>query len=819
VKQTSSTAIPEVIMIGAKEAGDAQLNSGQESIKRSPNQRTEQEAINSHAQHVAATDIPAKEAVGENPAGQPLDHQTEQKVPTDHAQHATATDIPAKEAVGENPAGQPLNHQTEQKVPTDHAQHATATDISEKEAVGENLAMLEVVKLRNDLRDAQGERDSASSYVQQAREDLIREEQKNIDLEKRLKKQLQNVANLSANLEKQRQDNADLRNCFGKAAMAMMWDTEVALTTAECLAHNTTKGERWLSEDGAILLAAPKGTYFAHEVSTQLRAEKLRVRESLVHTTEAALGSTISPYQLTIRDVEKAIDSESITLSLEKKIRKIYTENPISIIMSDGGGISAMRPGRIHSPPRQLPPSTAPPETNSAQVLTPREKTTPVKKEGKGPSATGSTRGRPGKLSENTLIAINKRRNAADTYVVMAATKEDIQRTIVSQTLIDLFLEQNIIMPSTARMISEETVDNAAWVCTTNHPSGFVPMHGYGHKSCQECKKSDKKKMMDFVLSKHDLVLHMKLKVTVQGETGRLSLDGKDLPTELTDFRFQLDGDTSAWKLGKTFTRKWQNIPSELKQAKTSAKISKMPLNLVDSTLRGIRMKPNSSNPIVPLKLILRVHHGSKLAKKYEQLSPRTASERSKEIQRVRKFHAGRLMGVFEIDDMDKEDVEDLIEDMVKHLKDLGVITEEQIPNSISTEDITATTPGRFDITKTWFVKSDLSEFKSKSTLHGLIRDLEIPEHELIRPGRGRKRVRADEKLTTGSGSTQKKNKLNTKKSFAWPRKTSPSPHRMKKEKSDWNFDFGQVMDTSSEEEMERGDEDEESEKMILDDY
>jgi hypothetical protein len=803
-------------MIGAKEAGDAQLNSGQESIKRCPNQRTEQETTNSHAHHTTPTDISAMEAVGEKPAEKPLDRQTEEKNATDPAQHATATDISAKEAVGEKPAEQPLDCQTEKKNATDPAQHATATDIHAKEANGENSALLDVAKLRSDLRDAQGERDSASSCVQQAREDLSKEEQKNKDLEKRLQGKLQSIANLSADLEKQRQDNADLRNCFGKAAMAMMWDAEVALTTAQCLAHNTTKGERWLSEDGAILLAAPKGTYFAHEVSTQLQAEKLRIRESLVHTVEAALGSTISPYQLTIRDVEKAIASRPVTLSLERKIRKVYTDNPIAIIMSKSS--SAVRPERILSPPRQLPPSTAPPETDSAQALTPREKTTSVKKEGKGPSATGSTRGRPGKLSENTLIAINKRRNAADTYVVMAATKEDIQRTIVSQTLIDLFLEHNIIMPSTARMISEETVDNAAWVCTTNHPSGFVPMHGYGHKSCQECKKSDKKKTMDFVLSKHDLVLHMKLKVTVRGETGRLSLDGKDLPTELTDFRFQLDGDTSVWKLGETFRRKWQNIPPELKQAKTSAKFSKMPLNLVDTTLRGIRMKPNTSNPIVPLKLILRVHHGSKLAKKYEQLSPRTASERSKEIQRIRKFHAGRLMGVFEMDDMDRDDVENLIEDMAKHLKDLGVITEEQIPNSISTEDITATTPGRFDITKTWFVKSDLSEFKSKSTLHGLVRDLEIPEHELIRSGRGRKRARADEKLTIGSDSTQKKNKLNTKKSLARPRQTSPSPNRMKKERYDWNFDFGSAMDTS-EEGMEKGDEDEESEKMILDDW
>lgn len=83
-----------------------------------------------------------------------------------------------------------------------------------------------------------------------------------------------------------------------KADPVVMCEAEVALTIVQCLAHYTTKGERWCSADGKEILCAPKNTFFAHEVSARLEEEKSRITKAFVDTVQAGTGITVSPYNL-----------------------------------------------------------------------------------------------------------------------------------------------------------------------------------------------------------------------------------------------------------------------------------------------------------------------------------------------------------------------------------------------------------------------------------------------------------------------------------------------------------------------------------------
>jgi hypothetical protein len=182
------------------------IGTGEKQAEHPAKQQLKQQEFTGAAPSEDVAGCSAQEDTGEEPLKQPAGQQLKQHNLPDHTHHA-ATKVPLEKCSGEEQLEQPTEQQGKQQHANQDTHHTTPGTVA-----------TDVANLQRELRAAKEESTKILSSLRES--------------EKRL--------------EEERQKNTDLRSCFRKAALALMWETEVALTTAQYFAHNTTIGERWI---------------------------------------------------------------------------------------------------------------------------------------------------------------------------------------------------------------------------------------------------------------------------------------------------------------------------------------------------------------------------------------------------------------------------------------------------------------------------------------------------------------------------------------------------------------------------------------------
>ncbi|EAT82645.2 hypothetical protein SNOG_10310 [Parastagonospora nodorum SN15] len=271
-----------------------------------------------------------------------------------------------------------------------------------------------------------------------------------------------------------------------------------------------------------------------------------------------------------------------------------------------------------------------------------------------------------------------------------------------------------MIWPECAKDMAD--VDASAWgamsrklahYCEASHGSGWIVLCSGDVGNCGDCNHQDWKSV-DIYLPPGTRVYILRIGWGIN-EDGLICKMDKTLnpttqPNHLGFPNIVIQGDTSVWSLGSTFTRARRSVPLHIQKAVASGKIGEMakkskatdPVRYLRKNEKGQAiLKPNFTDGTRKLE------NGGRL--------PGVIKNFDKDFGNIEEFHQNRIRHLWDTSDI-KGYFDSTVVKMIKKIDEYensGILKKQQ-----------------FDIQKDWFTRADVEEFHRSGCLENLLLDV-----------------------------------------------------------------------------------------------
>ncbi|KAH3913184.1 hypothetical protein HBH56_112850 [Parastagonospora nodorum] len=521
--------------------------------------------------------------------------------------------------------------------------------------------------------------------------------------------------------------NKAARNQLAGSVKNTMFDIEATLGVAQhhLLLIPYRRLPMAMKLDGTTFDPNPTGTLGPEEVAKVLESIGSEACQALQRVVAEIAGMTCSPYDIPAKLISAAMSRQDGTTYSEKirlQYREEYEADPeMKLMLSEVGRLADRTLGM---PPPDRKPSSTPATESIVKIKTElngddasmnREQLedTPRSNTGKGTPVPEkkTSRARKSPAERRQFFRENSRNGVIHMF---DATDADMLRTWATSDGRKLYTDIGMIWPECAKDMAD--VDASAWgamsrklahYCEASHGSGWIVLCSGDVGNCGDCNHQDWKSV-DIYLPPGTRVYILRIGWGIN-EDGLICKMDKTLnpttqPNHLGFPNIVIQGDTSVWSLGSTFTRARRSVPLHIQKAVASGKIGEMakkskatdPVRYLRKNEKGQAiLKPNFTDGTRKLE------NGGRL--------PGVIKNFDKDFGNIEEFHQNRIRHLWDTSDI-KGYFDSTVVKMIKKIDEYensGILKKQQ-----------------FDIQKDWFTRADVEEFHRSGCLENLLLDV-----------------------------------------------------------------------------------------------